>query len=211
MREHFADGVTIEGEELLARPVRNDEAIVQLTDDGGWRGQIAVVVDMTASGAQLLLSTAARRSVPVAYVTGLQMRRAAQLYAGSTETDPRDAWVLADCACRHTDQLVWLDVSDELLTRLRLLNGRDVDLGATRRGLGTDAVTGWLLYLPHWNGLWGRGSTRAVFVTSSRSGRHPQHPARRARAGYATRSRNDHHDSQTKSPPRDGRHLMPRS
>jgi hypothetical protein len=95
-REHFADAVTIEGEELLARPVRNDEAIVQLIDDGGWRGQIAVLVDMTASGAQLLLSTAAGRSVPVAYVTGLQMRRAAQLYAGSAETDPRDAWVLAD-------------------------------------------------------------------------------------------------------------------
>lgn len=62
------------------------------------------------------------------------MRRAAQLYAGSAKTDPRDAWVLADYARRNTDQLVWLDVSDELLIRLHVLNGRDVDLGgdATR-------------------------------------------------------------------------------
>jgi transposase len=133
--EHFAHAVTGDGEELFARPVPNDEAaIVQLINDAGRHGQIAVVVDMTASGAQLLLSIAAGREVPVAYVTGLQMRRAAQLYAGSAKTDPRDAWVLADYACRHTDQLVWLDVSDELLTRLRVLNGRDVDLAgdATR-------------------------------------------------------------------------------
>jgi transposase len=133
--EHFAHAVTGDGEKLFARSVLNDQsAIVGMIDDAGRHGRVAVVVDMTASGAQLLLSIAARREVPVAYVTGLQMRRAAQLYAGSAKTDPRDAWVLADYARRHTDQLVWLDVSDELLTRLRVLNGRDVDLAgdATR-------------------------------------------------------------------------------
>ena len=55
------------------------------------------------------------------------MRRAAEFYAGAAKTDPRDAWVLADLARRHVDQLVWLDVSDELLGKLRILNGRDVD------------------------------------------------------------------------------------
>lgn len=133
--EHFAHAVTDDGDELFARSVPNDEAAIeQVIDDAGEHGRVAVVIDMTASGAQLLLSVAARREVPVAYVTGLQMRRAAQLYAGSAKTDPRDAWVLADFARRHTDQLIWLDVSDELLTRLRVLNGRDVDLAgdATR-------------------------------------------------------------------------------
>ena len=66
---------------------------------------------MPSSSAQLLLTIAEQRAVPVAYVTGLQMRRAAELYAGSAKTDPRDAWVLADFARRHGDQLVWLDVS----------------------------------------------------------------------------------------------------
>lgn len=142
--EHFAHAVTGDGEELFARAVPNDEsAIVALIDDAGRHGRVAVVVDMTASGAQLLLSVAARCGVPVAYVTGLKMRRAAQLYAGSAKTDPRDAWVLADYACRHRDQLVWLDVSDELLTRLRVLNGRDVDLagdGTRARNRARDAM-----------------------------------------------------------------------
>ena len=68
--------------------------------------------------------------VAVAYVTGLAMRRAAELYAGAAKTDPRDAWVLADFATRNADRLTWLEVGDELLVRLRVLNGRDTDLGA---------------------------------------------------------------------------------
>ena len=86
------------------------------------------MVDQPASGAQLLLALARDAGVPVAYVTGLQMRRAADLYAGSAKTDPRDAWVLADYARRNADRLVWLSVNDELLTALRVLNGSDVDL-----------------------------------------------------------------------------------
>jgi len=77
---------------------------------------------------ELLLRVAAQRQVPVAYVTGLQMRRAADLHAGSAKTDPRDAWVLADFARRNADHLAWVDIGDELLSALRVLNGRDVDL-----------------------------------------------------------------------------------
>ena len=127
--EHFAQATTTDGVELFARSVLNDQAsIEQLLDDVGAHGTVALVIDMTASAAQLLLTIAAERQVPVAYVTGLQMRRAAELYAGSAKTDPRDAWVLADFARRNADRLAWLDVSDELLLRLRVLNGRDVDL-----------------------------------------------------------------------------------
>jgi len=60
---------------------------------------MALVVNKPASGAQLLLAAARAAGVPVAYVTGLQMRRAADLYAGAAKTDPRDAWILADFAC----------------------------------------------------------------------------------------------------------------
>ena len=87
-----------------------------------------MVIDMPSSSAQLLLTVAVGRGVPVAYVIGLQMRRAAQLYVGAAKTDPKDAWVLADFARRHSDQLVWLDLSDDPLAKLRILNGRDVDL-----------------------------------------------------------------------------------
>ena len=124
-------GVNTDGVELFARAVGNDEAAIEaLLEEAAGHGPMAVVIDMTASGAQLLLATAARRRVPVAYVTGLAMRRAAELYAGAAKTDPRDAWVLADFARRNADRLTWVDVSDELLVRLRVLNGRDVDLAA---------------------------------------------------------------------------------
>jgi transposase len=127
--DHFAQAITTGGVELFARSVLNDQAAIeQLLDDAGSHGNVVLVIDMTASAAQLLLTIAADRDVPVAYVTGLQMRRAADLYAGSAKTDPRDAWVLADFARRNADRLAWLDVSDELLLRLRVLNGRDIDL-----------------------------------------------------------------------------------
>ncbi|MFP4555113.1 MAG: transposase [Actinomycetota bacterium] len=86
------------------------------------------MIDQPSSMAQLLLAMARKMGVRVAYVTGLQMRRAADLYAGSAKTDPKDAWVLADYARRNVDRLTWLNVSDDLMAEMRILNGRDVDL-----------------------------------------------------------------------------------
>ena len=97
--DHYAQAVTVDGVELFDRPVTNDQQVIEaMIDEAGVAGRVALVIDMTASGAQLLLSVAHTRQVPVAYVTGLQMRRAAQLYAGHAKTDPIDAWVLADFA-----------------------------------------------------------------------------------------------------------------
>lgn len=127
--DHYAQAISADGQELFDRPVANDEtAIIKLIDDANRHGRAVLVVDQPASGAQLLLALARARGVAVAYVTGLQMRRAADLYAGAAKTDPRDAWVLADYARRNVDRLTWLDITDDLLTTLRVLNGRDVDL-----------------------------------------------------------------------------------
>lgn len=127
--DHYAQAIHVDGTELFSRSVLNDEpAIRSLIEKASAHGRCALVIDMTASGAQLLLSVAASVDTPVAYVTGLQMRRAAELYAGTAKTDPIDAWVLADFARRNFDRLTWLDVGDELLLRLRVLNGRDTDL-----------------------------------------------------------------------------------
>ena len=93
--DHYACVVTSAGAEVLARSVRNDEALIgRLIDDAAVHGTVALVIDTTSSAASLLLETAARREVPVAYVTGLAMRRAADLYAGAAKTDPKDAAVL---------------------------------------------------------------------------------------------------------------------
>ena len=126
---HYAQAITTTGTELFHRPVLNDQAAIEkLVGDAGKHGRVALVIDMPSSPAQLLLAVCREHDVPVAYVTGLQMRRAAELYAGQAKTDPRDAWVLADFARRHADQLAWIEVSDDLLAKLRILNGRDVDL-----------------------------------------------------------------------------------
>ena len=129
--DHYACVVTAAGAEVLARSVRNDEALIgRLIDDAAVHGTVALVIDTTSSAASLLLEAAARREVPVAYVTGLAMRRAADLYAGAAKTDPKDAAVLADYARRNADRLSWTTPSDELLVRLRILNARDADLAA---------------------------------------------------------------------------------
>ena len=97
--DHYAQAISTTSGELFDRAVANDEAAINaLISDARTHGRVALVVDQPASGAQLLLALARDHEVPVAYVTGLQMRRAADLYAGSAKTDPRDAWVLADYA-----------------------------------------------------------------------------------------------------------------
>ena len=125
---HYAQAIGPCGE-IFDRPVPNDEDTIRdLIADASAHGPVVLVVDQPSSMAQLLLTVARQEDVPVAYVTGLQMRRAADLYAGSAKTDPRDAWVLADYARRNADRLTWLDVTDELVTELGILNGRDLDL-----------------------------------------------------------------------------------
>lgn len=92
--DHYAHAIGPDGNELYARTVRNDQADIEAAiDTASAAGRTVLVIDMTASSAHLLLATAAARRVPVAYVTGLQMRRAADLYAGSAKTDPRDAFI----------------------------------------------------------------------------------------------------------------------
>lgn len=144
--DHFAQAVTVDGVELFARSLANDQADIEAAiAAAAEHGRVALVIDMTASVAQLLLSVAAERDVPVAYVTGLQMRRAADLYAGTAKTDPRDAFVIVDYARRNMDRLTWLEIGDELLIELRVLNGRDVDLaGDANRIINRcrDAVVG---------------------------------------------------------------------
>lgn len=127
--EHYAQVISKDGAEHFDRPVANDQATIEkLLDDASSHGRVALVIDQPASGAQLLLAIAHSRQSAVAYVTGLQMRRAADLYAGQAKTDPKDAWVLADYARRNADRLSWLAVGDDLLAEMRIINGRDVDL-----------------------------------------------------------------------------------
>jgi transposase len=130
--KHFAGVLDDTGEQLFAQPVANDEAdLDRLLDQAAGHGAPGLVIDQPGSIAQLPIGVAARRQVPVAYVPGLVMRRAADLYPGEAKTDRRDAFVLADTGRTRRRQVHWLGThSDELLAQLRVLNGFDIDLAA---------------------------------------------------------------------------------
>ncbi len=134
--EHFADVLDDDGERLFATSVINDEASLRgLLKRAAGHGTAAVAIDQPGSIAQLVLAVCASQGIPVAYVPGLVMRRAADLYPGEFKTDRRDAYVIADTARTRRRQVTWLDTtSDELLDELRVLNGYDTDLAvdATR-------------------------------------------------------------------------------
>jgi hypothetical protein len=144
--EHFAEVLDDVGERLFARSVVNDQgALEALLDRAGEHGVVGLVIDQPGSIAQLALAVARGREVPVAYVPGLVMRRAADLYPGEAKTDRRDAYVIADTGRTRRRQVHWLDAgSDELLERLRVLNGFDIDLAADQTRLANrlrDALT----------------------------------------------------------------------
>jgi transposase len=127
--DHHATVVSAAGERLFELAVRNDEAAIErLLDRALESGSCALVIDQPGSIGSLAVCLARRRGVPVAYVPGLVMRRASELYPGEAKTDRRDSFVLADTARTHARRLDWLEVSDETLERLRVLGGYDDDL-----------------------------------------------------------------------------------
>jgi transposase len=144
--DHFAEVLDEAGERIFGRGVANDEAALEaLLDRAGKHGTVGLVIDQPGSIAQLTLAVAARWQVPVAYVPGLVMRRAADLYPGEAKTDKRDAFIIADTGRTRRRQVHWLDAgSDELLGQLRVLNGFDIDLAADQTRLANrlrDALT----------------------------------------------------------------------
>jgi len=129
--EHYATVLDDHGDKLAARSLTNDETDIEaLVDVGEKHGKPALVIDQPGSIARLTLAVAQRRGVPVAYVPGLVMRRAADLYPGEAKTDPIDSYVLADTARTRRKQVQWLDVTDKVLEQLQILNGFDIDLAA---------------------------------------------------------------------------------
>lgn len=128
---HFVWVLDDDEHDVFSRAVSNDEAALgAVFDEAASHGTPGLVIDQPGSIGQLAMAVAARRGVPVAYVPGLVMRRAADLYPGEAKTDPIDARVLADTARVRRRQVHWLDLSDDLLGELGVLNGYDIDLAA---------------------------------------------------------------------------------
>jgi transposase len=144
--EHFAEVLDDAGDRLFAKSVVNDQgALETLLERASTHGTVGLVIDQPGSIAQLAIAIPRERAAPIAYVPGLVMRRAADLYPGEAKTDRRDAYVIADTGRTRRRQVHRLDAgSDELLERLRVLNGFDIDLGADQTRLANrlrDALT----------------------------------------------------------------------
>jgi transposase len=128
-QDHHATVISAAGERLFELAVGNDEAAIErLLDRALEVGPCALVIDQPGSIGSLAVCVARRRGVPVAYVPGLVMRRASELYPGEAKTDRRDSYVLADTARTHARRLHWLELGDETREQLRVLGGYDDDL-----------------------------------------------------------------------------------
>ena len=64
----------------------------------------------------------------VAYLPGLAMRKAADLYQGKSTTDARDAFIIAETARAMPHTLRAVDRDSEVLAALKVLSGFDADL-----------------------------------------------------------------------------------
>ena len=61
-------------------------------------------------------------------VVKLRMHKDAQSHEVASNTDPKDAWVLADYARRNTNRLRLVESTEQQLTNMRILIGHDEDL-----------------------------------------------------------------------------------
>jgi transposase len=127
---HHAHGLTEQGKTVHDKRLPNTEArLRELFDKLSAKfGTVLVIVDQVANIGALPLTVARAAGCRVAYLPGLSMRRAADLYPGEAKTDARDAYVIAQTARSMPHTLRAVDRDDEKLAELTMLTGYDNDL-----------------------------------------------------------------------------------
>jgi hypothetical protein len=105
--DHHATVISAEGERLFELVVSDDEAqIERLLDLALESGRCALGIDQPGSVGSLAVCVPRRRDVPVAYMPGLVMRRASELYPGEAKTlrvDPDPAAQAWSVTPTHTE------------------------------------------------------------------------------------------------------------
>ena len=93
---HHATALKANGEKVFDKPLVQDEAkIAELFSHLSSYGRVLVVVDQPNTIGALPIAVARDAGVDVAYLPGLAMRKAADLYPGNAKTDARDAFIMA--------------------------------------------------------------------------------------------------------------------
>lgn len=86
------------------------------------------MVDQPNTIGALPIAVARDLGAGVAYLPGLAMGKAADLYPGRSKTDARDAFIIADTARTMPHTLPAVDRDSDVLSALKVLSGFDEDL-----------------------------------------------------------------------------------
>ena len=119
-----ADGIKLYDKELPQDETALRDVICNLQNHGA----VLVVVDQPNTIGALPIAVARDCGATVAYLPGLAMRKAADLYPGRSKTDARDAFIIADTARTMPHTLRAVDRDSDLLAALKVLAGFDDDL-----------------------------------------------------------------------------------
>jgi transposase len=130
---HWAHVLDASGQQVLSRRVENDEADLSgLIDETRALSEVAVwALDQPGGSAALLLALLWEREQRVLYLPGLAVDRARDAYPGESNTDARDAYLIAEQA-RMRSNLAGLVPEEGDLAELQLLLARRRDLVADR-------------------------------------------------------------------------------
>jgi transposase len=128
--EHHGHGLTPAGKKVFDKRLPNSEPKLREVFDKLKTkfGTVLVIVDQPANIGALPLTVARDCGCHVAYLPGLAMRRAADMYEGEAKTDARDAFIIADVARTNPRTLRQITVADETEAELAMLVGFDDDL-----------------------------------------------------------------------------------
>lgn len=128
---HHACALDAAGRKVFDKPLPQDQKrLEELFDKLQTHGRVLVIVDQPNTIGALPIAVARSMGIQVAYLPGLAMRRAADLYPGNAKTDARDAFVIADTARTMPHTLRRVDAGEETLAELKVLVGFDEDLTA---------------------------------------------------------------------------------
>lgn len=127
--EHHATALDRAGQRLFDKPLPQDEArLRELFADLQVHGTVLLVVDQPNTIGALPVAVARDCGCQVAYLPGLAMRKAADLFPGRSKTDARDAFIIAETARSMPHTLRAVDRDSEVLSALKVLSGFDADL-----------------------------------------------------------------------------------
>ena len=128
---HHACALDAAGRKVFDKPLPQDQTKLEdLFHNLAEHGRVLMIVDQPNTIGALPIAVARSMGITVAYLPGLAMRRAADLYPGNAKTDAKDAFIIADTARTMPHTLRRVDAGEETLAELKVLVGFDEDLAA---------------------------------------------------------------------------------